>query len=149
MIRRSLLTLSLVLGLASTAAAQMGPSGGGGGMGGGMGGGRGHGNRGGQPSSSSSSDAKSPSSLSKPETPVTEVDIFGVIQAIDPQTQRITIAYEANDGLNLPQGETPFEVAKTDLMKGRVVGEKVRFRLDSHQISFIVPYQPPADGSTP
>jgi Cu/Ag efflux protein CusF len=144
MIRRSLLTVFLVLGLASSATAQMGPGGGGG-----MGGGRGHGNRGGQPSSSPSSDAKPSSGPSKPETPVTEVDIFGVIQAIDPQTQRITIAYEANDGLNLPRGETPFEVAKTDLMQGRTVGEKVRFRLDSHQISFIAPYQQPADGSTP
>jgi len=146
MLRRTLLVGLTTLLLPCAAAAQMS----GGGMGGGgMGGGRGHGGGRHQPSSSSNSDAKPSSPPSTPDKPVSEVDMFGVIKAVDPQTQRITIAYEANDALNLPRGEMPFEVAKTDLMKDAEVGEKVRFRIDSHQISFLTPYQPPTPDSAP
>ena len=139
--RRTLLITLAALGVASTAAAQMGGMGGGGGS---MGGGRGRGNHGGQkPSDSSSSSAKPPTSPNTPEKPVSEIDMFGVISAVDPKTQRLTIAYEANDALNLPKGEQPFEVAKTDLMTGAAVGERVRFRIDSHQISYLTPWKPP------
>jgi Cu/Ag efflux protein CusF len=78
-----------------------------------------------------------------PEKPVSEIDMFGVISAVDPKTQRITIAYEANDTLNMPKGEQPFEVAETKLMNGATVGERVRFRIDSHQISYLTPWKTP------
>jgi hypothetical protein len=75
-----------------------------------------------------------------PQVPVDQVQIVGVVTALDPASGRITLQYEANDALNLPAGTTPFEVSKTALMNGVTVGEKVRFRLDSHQIADIRPF---------
>ena len=52
----------------------------------------------------------------------------------------VTITYDANDELNWPRGTTEFGVYKVDVLKGVSVGEKVRFKLDSDQISEITAY---------
>jgi Cu/Ag efflux protein CusF len=52
----------------------------------------------------------------------------------------MTIAYEAVDALNLPAGTESFPVSKNELLKKAAVGEKVRFTLDSHQISSLQPF---------
>jgi Cu/Ag efflux protein CusF len=126
--------LILLAALPTASLAQMSGGGGGGGRGGGRGG------RGGKSGDSAPSTTKPDAQPLPPQQPVTEVEIIGVIKAIDPQTERITVAYEASDALNLPAGTMPFEVAKSALMKDAAVGEKIRFKLDSHQISAIRPF---------
>jgi len=69
-----------------------------------------------------------------------EIEIVGVVRAIAPETDRVTIAYDAVDGLGWPAGTMPFVVAKSALLKDVTVGEKVRFRLDSEQIAVLSPY---------
>ena len=107
--------------------------------GGGGGGGGGQGRRGGSttptPSTTTSPDQPAP----RAATPTNKVDITGVVKEIGPAEDRITIAYDAVEALNWPAGVMPFVVAKTDLLKGVTVGEKVRFRLDSQQISSLAP----------
>jgi Cu/Ag efflux protein CusF len=71
---------------------------------------------------------------------VGSIDIIGVIKAIDPNNNRVTIAYEDVEALNWPAGTMPFVVSKTALLKAASVGEKVRFRLESQQISALTPY---------
>jgi Cu/Ag efflux protein CusF len=71
---------------------------------------------------------------------VSSIEIIGVIKAIDADANRITIAYEDVEGLNWPAGTMPFVVSKTELLKGASVGEKVRFKLESQQISALTPY---------
>ena len=119
--------------LASTASqAQFGGGGGGGG-------GHGHGGRGGgQGGSGSPGNSGGPAPAR--DVPVDQIEIIGVITAIDAGTGRVTIQYQQTDALNLPAGVEPFEVAKTALLDGLVVGEKVRFRLESHQIAGIRPF---------
>ena len=102
------------------------------------GGGR-HGGRGGGSNPTSPSSA-SPAAATPPQTPTNEIDIVGVIKAIGPEPDRITISYDAVDALNWPAGTLPFVVSKPALMQGVTVGEKVRFRLDSQQISDLRPY---------
>jgi hypothetical protein len=114
-----------------------------GGQGGGMGGGgqgRGHGGHhgGGQSAPPTGGKPAAPPPLKL--VPVDQVPIIGVVTAIDPATQRITIQYQETEALNLPAGTTPFEVSKSALMNGVTVGEKVRFRVDSHQIADIRPF---------
>jgi Cu/Ag efflux protein CusF len=99
------------------------------------GGGR-HGGRGG----STSPNSASPGAPTPRQTPANEIDIVGVIKAIGPEPDRITISYDAVDALNWPAGTLPFVVSKPALMQGVSVGEKVRFRLDSQQISDLRPY---------
>jgi Cu/Ag efflux protein CusF len=124
----------LCLTVATVAHAQPG----GGGHGGGGGGGRG-GHGGG--SSGGSSSAPAPDSAPKhAPTPVNQLEIVGVIKAIDPSTDRVTIAYEAVEALNWPPGTQPFPVAKTALLEGATVGEKVRFTVDSGQIATLKPF---------
>ncbi|MDR3510489.1 MAG: copper-binding protein [Caulobacteraceae bacterium] len=79
----------------------------------------------------------------KAKIPTNQVQIVGVIKAIGPEPDRVTIAYEPVEALNWPAGTMPFVVEKTDLLKGASVGEKVSFRLDSQQISDLQPYAPP------
>jgi len=132
---RTAVILAVALLAATPALAQMG---GGGGSGGGGGGGR-HGGGGG--SKKSQPTATVPTSAPIPQqTPVNEVEIIGVVRSVDAQNGRVTIAYEASDSLNLPAGTQPFDVAKTDLLKSATVGSKVRFQLESHQISAIRPF---------
>ncbi len=74
-----------------------------------------------------------PPPLAKPSD---QVEIIGIVKAVDPETQRITIAYE----LGLPAGTMPFPVSRAEIVKSATVGEKVRFKLESHQISTLAPY---------
>jgi Cu/Ag efflux protein CusF len=69
-----------------------------------------------------------------------KVEIIGVIQAIDREHDRVTIAYEPVEDLNWPAGAHPFPVEKTALLDGATVGEKIRFSVDSGQISALKPF---------
>jgi Cu(I)/Ag(I) efflux system protein CusF len=73
-------------------------------------------------------------------TPVDQLDIIGVVKQIGPEPDRVTISYNAVEGLSWPAGEKPFVVAKSDLLKGVTVGQRVRFRLESQQISTLTPF---------
>jgi hypothetical protein len=112
---------------------------------GGGGGGGGHGGRGGG-GGGQSQPQQGPDSTSTrvppgpPLKPLSSIEIIGVIKDIDLNTNRITIGYEAVEALNWPAGVMPFVVSKTALLKGAAVGEKVRFRLESQQISALTPY---------
>ena len=75
-----------------------------------------------------------------PSTPASQVEMVGVVQELDLQAQRVTIAYEAAPLLNLPAWTMPFPVAKPDLLNGVTVGQKVRFKVDSHQIYALQPF---------
>ena len=75
--------------------------------------------------------------------PARQLEIIGVVKAVDPDTGRITIAYDTVEALNWPPGTMPFPVSKTALLTGVTVGEKVRFSLDSGQISAIRPFDAP------
>jgi Cu(I)/Ag(I) efflux system protein CusF len=116
----ALVTLSLLT--AGVAQAQM--------TGGGGGGHRGGGNGGAAPAANAPARA----------TPVDQLDIIGVVKQIGPEPDRVTISYNAVEGLSWPAGEKPFVVAKSDLLKGVTVGQRVRFRLESQQISMLTPF---------
>jgi Cu/Ag efflux protein CusF len=73
-------------------------------------------------------------------TPLDDIEIIGVIQAVEPASDRVTIAYEAVEALNWPAGTKPFTVSRTALLKGATEGEKVRFKLESEQISDLKPF---------
>ncbi len=111
----------------------------------GGGGGRRGGNRGGKGPPTSSPSPSADSEAKPAQKPPARIEIVGVITAIDAPADRVTIAYEQTDALNLPAGERPFVVAKDELLKGASVGEKVRFSLDSQQISTLQPFAPPGD----
>ena len=134
-IQTACLALALCLLTASAANAQFGGGHGGGGRGGGGGGGQ-------PPSGSSSSGGGGPPAAKG--VPPDQIDIVGVVQSIDPATDRITIAYQPVDALDWPSGTKPFEVAKSALLTGVTVGEKVRFRLESLQIYVLEPFMPGA-----
>lgn len=106
------------------------------------GGGGGRGGRGGgnsNPSPSPSTSSGQNGAPGRPETPTNKADIIGVVQALGPGDDRVTIAYDAADALNWPAGTMSFVVAETGLLKGVTVGEKVRFHVDSQQVSYIAP----------
>jgi Cu/Ag efflux protein CusF len=126
--KRSVAILAICLMAVTAAQAQ---TGGGGGRRGGKGGAR--------PPSTDPAPAQASAPTPAPK-PVDKVEIVGVIKAIDVQTDRVTIQYEAVDALNLPAGTLPFVVSKTALLKDATVGEKVRFSLDSQQISDLKPF---------
>jgi Cu(I)/Ag(I) efflux system protein CusF len=110
-------------------------------MGGGGGGGR-RGGSGGQRTPPASTESSTTSS--KPNAapkPTSKIQIVGVVTAIDPAADRVTIAYEETDALNLPAGTRPFVASKDELLKGVTVGEKVRFSLESQQISSLQPFK--------
>ncbi len=141
MLRRTMLALILTLAAGGVAHAQYGggAGGGGGGRGGGHCGGRGGGGgRGGW-----SKPADGPPGPAKTVTPANQVQIIGVVKAIDAENERLTIAYEPVDALNWPAGTQPFPVAKTALLNVASVGQTVRFSLDSGHISAITPFTPP------
>jgi Cu(I)/Ag(I) efflux system periplasmic protein CusF len=71
---------------------------------------------------------------------VDQVDIVGVVQAIDPAAGRVTIAYEAVEARNWPPGTMSFVVNNPSLLSGVTVGEKVRFKLESEQITELAPF---------
>ena len=82
--------------------------------------------------------------------PADKADIIGVVKAIDPAADRVTIAYQPVEALNWPAGVMPFVVAKSALLNEVAVGEKVRFRLESQQIYVLQAFAPgPGPGSAP
>jgi Cu/Ag efflux protein CusF len=101
--------------------------------------GRGGGGGGHAPSSSRST-SPDPAKPAQPPKAPNKVEIVGVIQAIDREHDRVTIAYEAVEDLNWPAGAHPFPVEKTALLDGATVGEKIRFNVDSGQISALKPF---------
>ncbi len=149
---RRILLLPLILALTAAGAAEA--QYGGGGMGGGMGGGGmgGGGRHGGGRQKQDKTAPPAPAADQKPSsprTPLSKVQISGTITRIDPATGRVTIAYEEVDALNWPAGTTPFAVEKPALLQGLSVGEKVRFHVESQQISAIEPVGPPASTPAP
>jgi len=152
MTRRLALTLAIALITSAPAFAQttgsdpgsaagggMGGMGGGGmGGGGGRHGGGGRGNQ--QPSAPSSGPAAAKTNVITADKPASKIEIVGVIKEIDPATGRITIAYEPVDELNWPRGTMPFPVADNSVLTGAAVGEKVHFKVDSHEIYEMRPY---------
>jgi hypothetical protein len=137
LVRRVVPLLAIFLLFATSAQAQFG----GGGMGGGgMGGGHARGGGGRSAPSDTSSPAPPPIPPPKPAKPENQIEIVGVVQAVDPGASRVTIAYDANDELNWPRGVMPFSVYKSDLLKTVTVGEKVRFTLDGQQIAELRPF---------
>jgi len=134
MFRRLVPILLLFLAVGTAAHAQYG-----GGSGGGRGG---RGGQGQQPSGSSSGTPAATPAPPPPKAPkpMNEIQIVGVVQAIDPDAKRVTITYDANDELNWPRGTTQFGVYTADVLKTVKVGERVRFTLDSDQISDIAAY---------
>jgi Cu/Ag efflux protein CusF len=122
----------IVLMVATTAHAQRGGGGGGGGGRGGGGGGGG-----------SKPSASSPAPSKKPQTPLNQLPIIGVVKAIDVPTGRITITYEPVEALGWPAGTQPFPVGKTAMLTAATVGQKVRFSLDDGQISALKPFDTP------
>jgi hypothetical protein len=148
---KRVLILPLIFTLAAAGAADAqygGGLGGGGGMGGGMGGGGiGGAHHGGRqqhedptPEPAPDPDANKPL---PPTTPLAKVQIIGVITGIDAPSGRVTITYDEVDALNWPRGTTPFQVERPELLTGLSVGEKVRFHVESQQISSISPLPAP------
>ena len=84
-----------------------------------------------------------PSPQKRAQTPVNQLQIIGVVKAIDLETQRITIAYDAVEALNWPPGTMPFPVSKTAMLTSATVGEKVRFGIDGGQISALKAFDAP------
>jgi Cu/Ag efflux protein CusF len=105
------------------------------------GGGHDGGHRGqGKPSSRASTPAAAPAAAPTVLKPENQIEIVGVVRAIDLDAKRITIAYDAVDALNWPRGTMPFSVYQASLLQGVTVGEKVRFKLDSQRISDLKPF---------
>lgn len=130
---RKLILSLLALGLVAGAAQAQTPGGGRGGQGGG--------HRGPPPGAGDSGPPDQ--GRARAQDRADQVQIVGVIKAIGPGPDRVTIAYDPVEALNWPAGTMPFVVARTELLKGASVGEKVSFRLDSQQISALEPYAPP------
>ncbi len=79
-----------------------------------------------------------------PQAPFKMSDVVGVgvVQTLDVEAGRVTIAYEPIESLNWPGGTKPFAVAKSSLLAGVAPGDKVRFRLESQQIADLRPFSP-------
>jgi Cu/Ag efflux protein CusF len=126
--------LPVLVCLLAVTAAQAQPGGGGRGRGGGGGGGG---------RSSGGSAPAGPAAPKRAPTATNQIQIVGVVTAIDAAAGRVTIAYEPVEALNWPSGTQPFPVAKTALLEGVTVGEKVRFSLDNSEIWVLKPFAPP------
>ncbi len=133
--------MAIGLIVATPALAQMG---GGGGMGGQMGGGGGGGHGGGKGRGGTQSSQKpasqSPTGPALKVNPTNQIEIIGVVKAIDAATNRLTIAYDEVEELNWPHGTMPFPVSNEALLKDVKVGEKVRFKVEEHEIYEIKPF---------
>lgn len=75
------------------------------------------------------------SPLAAPPVKLSEIRGVGLVRAIDATAGRITIAYDAIEPLNWPAGTMAFAVGKSALLNSATVGDKVRFRLESQQIT--------------
>jgi Cu/Ag efflux protein CusF len=93
--------------------------------------------RGGGPGGGPHGPAAAPAPRPKP---VSDSDIVGVVKAIDPAGNRMTIAYDPVEARDWPAGTMPFVVARPSLFTGVTVGEKVRFKVESQQIVAISRY---------
>ena len=80
-----------------------------------------------------------PKVVAPPPVATDQVIITGVVTALGPEPDRVTIAYGAVDALNWPAGSTPFVVTRPDLLKGISVGQRVRFKIESAHIYEIEP----------
>jgi Cu/Ag efflux protein CusF len=103
-------------------------------------GGHGHGGRGGDSNPSSTPAPATDSKAARASTPADQIEIVGVVTALGPEPDRVTISYGAVEGLNWPAGTTPFVVSKPALLQGVSVGEKVRFKLESQRIYQLAPF---------
>jgi len=130
---RKLIVLFLAVGLAAGTSAQAQFGGGGGG------GGHRHGG-GGSPNTGSSAPPSTGSTPRPAPTPSDQVVIVGVVRALGPEADRVTITYDAVDDLNWPAGTTPFVVSSPKLLDGVTIGEKVRFKLESEHIYQLTPF---------
>ena len=144
--RRILLTtLILSLATAGAAEAQYGGGAGGGGMGGG-------GRHGGGGRRQDKGDAPRPTGdqprPSVRQANLAKVMIDGVVTRIEPASGRVTISYQEVEALSWPAGTMPFAVEKPSLLEGLTVGEKVRFHVESQQISSIEAIGPSASPGT-
>lgn len=69
-----------------------------------------------------------------------EIRGVGWVRAIDAAAGRITISYDAIEPLNWPAGTMPFAVSRRAVLDAAVVGDKVRFRLESQLITELTPF---------
>lgn len=60
---------------------------------------------------------------------------YGVVEAVDPEAGRVTLAYQPIEAMNWPAGAKPFQVAKSKLLDGIQVGDRVGFTMESQQIT--------------
>ena len=97
-------------------------------------GGGGRGGRGGGGGPRPTASTPEPVAPASPPAPLNKIEFVGVVRAVDAEADRVTIAYEEVEALNWPAGTMPFAVSKPDALKDVVVGEKVRFRLESQKI---------------
>ncbi|ART62775.1 copper-binding protein [Kushneria marisflavi] len=67
------------------------------------------------------------SSSGQNQTKAVEAD--GVVKAIDPETQKVTLAHGPIAALNWPAMKMAFKVAEPTLLEGIDVGDKVHFEL--------------------
>jgi Cu(I)/Ag(I) efflux system protein CusF len=72
--------------------------------------------------------------------PPSAPEFVGVVKAIDVPTGRLTIAYDGVESINWPPGTQPFPVAKSAMLDGVKIGDKVRFTLDSGSIATLKPF---------
>ncbi|PLR28881.1 hypothetical protein SGCZBJ_00095 [Caulobacter zeae] len=75
--------------------------------------------------------------------------IVGVVRAVDPAAERVTIAYQANEALNWPAGAMPFATARPGMLGGVAVGQTVRFTLSNHRIAAFLPEGVPGGPGAP
>lgn len=80
---------------------------------------------------------------------MSEIVGVGVVKGIDRSAGRVTIAYDPIDGMGWPAGVMPFTVTKSALLDGLTPGERVKFRLESQQISELKPFTPAMAPSAP
>jgi len=83
------------------------------------------------------------------QTDLDKVVIIGVVQAIDPDAERVTIAYQANEALNWPAGAMPFATGKPGMLGDVAVGQTVRFTLSNHRIAAFLPQGGPGGPDAP
>lgn len=121
-----IITTALIIALATaTAAHAQGP------------GGRGHGGKRGSGSPPPATAATA--SPSPRQVRLNQIQITGVVQAIDLAAERITIAYEAVEALNWPAGAMPFAMGKSGQLTTIKVGQKVCFRIENQHIVDLKP----------
>ena len=78
-----------------------------------------------------------------------QIVLTGVVLAVDLAADRVTIAYDACEPLSWPAGAMPFAMAKSGMLGEILVGQKVRFRLDSHRIAAFLPDAAPGASGGP